>query len=221
MQRSEPLAVDLAGIARAAVKRALDVVLSGLALVLLGPFLMLVALAVRLDSDGPVLFRQQRIGRGGTRFTCLKFRTMVPDADPGVHQRAFARVVAGQSVSDDSRSPFKLVNDPRVTRVGALLRRTSLDEMPQLWNVLRGEMSLVGPRPAIPYELQHYQPWQHQRHRVKPGITGLWQVYGRGTMAFDEMMALDVRYAREWTVWLDVKLLALTIPATIMQRGAR
>ena len=219
MQRSEPLGVDLPLLARVAAKRTLDVIFAGLALLILAPVLVAVALAVRLDSGGPVLFRQQRVGRGGALFTCLKFRTMVHNADQAIHERAFAQVVAGAAVSDDPRAPFKLARDPRVTRVGALLRRTSLDELPQLWNVLRGDMSLVGPRPAIPYELRHYRPWQHARHNVKPGITGLWQVYGRGAMAFDDMMALDVRYATEWTFWLDVKLLALTLPAIIRQRG--
>jgi lipopolysaccharide/colanic/teichoic acid biosynthesis glycosyltransferase len=207
--------------AQAGIKRAIDVVVSGMALFLLAPLLGLIGLLIRLDSPGPALFRQERVGQDETRFTCYKFRTMYQDADPNVHRLAIQRFAAGQMLSDDPDAPYKLTNDNRVTHTGKFLRRTSLDELPQLLNVFRGEMSLVGPRPAIPYELETYRDWQHLRHRVKPGLTGLWQVYGRGRVGFEEMMALDVEYAISWTVWLDIKLIALTVPAMLAQRGAR
>ncbi|HEU4793356.1 MAG TPA: sugar transferase [Nitrolancea sp.] len=207
--------------AQAGIKRLIDVLISGAALLLLSPLLVLIGLLIRLDSSGPALFRQERVGQDETRFTCFKFRTMYQDADPNVHRLAFQRFAAGQILSDDPDAPYKLAKDNRVTHTGELLRRTSLDELPQLLNVFLGEMSLVGPRPAIPYELETYQEWQHLRHQVKPGLTGLWQVYGRGRVGFEEMMALDVEYATTWSVWLDVKLIALTVPAMLEQRGAR
>ena len=206
---------------RGAQKRALDLLLGSLALLVLSPLFALIAVCIRRDSSGPILFRQVRIGKDGKPFTCLKFRTMHQDADQRVHRLAFQRMAMGHPMSTDSHIPFKLSDDRRVTRVGAWLRRTSLDELPQLFNVLLGDMSLVGPRPAIPYELEHYKPWHHDRHRVKPGITGLWQVYGRGTTSFDEMMTLDVAYATTWPLWLDLKLLLLTVPAIVSGRGAR
>ena len=146
---------------------------------------------------------------------------MCQDADPNVHRLAIQRFAAGEMLSDDPNAPYKLTNDDRITCIGAFLRRASLDELPQLLNVFRGEMSLIGPRPAIPYELETYKEWQHLRHRVKPGLTGLWQVYGRGRVGFEEMMGLDVEYTTSWSVWLDLKLIALTIPAMLAQRGAR
>lgn len=211
----------LASETQAGIKRLIDLLVSGPALLVLSPLLGLIGLLIRMDSPGPALFRQERVGQGETRFTCFKFRTMCQEADPDVHRRAIQRFAAGQTLSDDPDAPFKLTSDSRVTRAGAFLRRTSLDELPQLLNVFGGEMSLVGPRPAIPYELETYQEWQRQRHRVKPGLTGLWQVYGRGRVGFEEMMALDVEYAATWTVWLDIKLIALTVPAMLGQRGAR
>ncbi len=206
---------------RHSVKRVLDVLVSAIALVLLWPVFLLSALLIWLDTPGPALFRQQRVGKDGKLFTCLKFRTMTHNADQSVHRAAFARMAAGHPMSDDPNAPFKLSNDSRITRVGSFLRRTSLDELPQLWNVLKGEMSLVGPRPAIPYELENYKDWQHQRHQVKPGITGLWQVWGRGVIGFDEMIALDVRYATMWSIRLDIKLILLTVPVMLLQRGAK
>ncbi len=202
-------------------KRLLDLWITIPALVVLSPLFVLVGVAIRLDSRGPVFFRQERVGKDAKIFTCYKFRTMRHGADQTVHLLAFAGMAAGKPMSDDPATPFKLARDTRVTRIGTLLRRTSIDELPQLLNVLRGEMSIVGPRPAIPYELEHYKDWQHRRYTVNPGITGLWQVYGRGTTGFDEMMQLDVEYADNWTVWLDIKLIALTIPAILTQRGAR
>jgi len=202
-------------------KRVLDVALSSVVLMLILPVFLLIMLLIRFDSPGPVFFRQMRVGKGGKHFSCLKFRTMRQDADQSVHQQAVQRFVNGEAVSDDPKARFKLTTDKRVTRIGALLRRTSVDELPQLVNVLRGEMSLVGPRPAIPYELEYYEEHYHLRYTTEPGITGLWQVYGRSTVGFDEAMKLDLRYVEEWSFWLDVKLILLTIPAMLMQRGAR
>jgi lipopolysaccharide/colanic/teichoic acid biosynthesis glycosyltransferase len=203
------------------MKRAIDLAGSTIALILLSPLFLVISIAVMLDSRGPVFFRQTRVGKDGVVFTCLKFRSMHRNADERVHQAAIQRLMAGERLSDDEGSPFKLTHDPRVTRVGSFLRRTSLDELPQLINVFRGEMSLVGPRPAIPYELENYKDWHHLRYQVKPGITGLWQVEGRGALTFDEMLRLDVEYATHWTVGTDVRLMARTIPAVIRQVGAR
>jgi lipopolysaccharide/colanic/teichoic acid biosynthesis glycosyltransferase len=141
-------------------------------------------------------------------------------ADEVVHQKAIERLWAGERLSDNPESQFKLTDDPRITRVGRRLRQTSIDELPQLLNVLQGEMSIVGPRPAIPYELRYFSDWHHERHAVKPGITGLWQVRGRGGLDLNDMLKLDVEYARTWSIWLDLKLIALSIPAVLKGRGA-
>jgi lipopolysaccharide/colanic/teichoic acid biosynthesis glycosyltransferase len=202
-------------------KRTLDVIISAVGIILLAPVFIILWLAIRLDSPGPGIFRQQRVGRSEKLFICFKFRTLYHDANEEVHREAVRRVWAGERLSDDPNSPFKLTNDSRVTRVGRWLRRTSLDELPQLINVLRGEMSIVGPRPAIPYELEHYQEWHHLRHDVKPGITGAWQVSGRGRVKPEDMLALDVEYVRQWSVWTDLKLIALTIPSVVRGSGAR
>jgi lipopolysaccharide/colanic/teichoic acid biosynthesis glycosyltransferase len=202
-------------------KRLVDVSVSLVAIIFLAPLFPLIWLTVYLDSRGPVIFKQERIGRHGRVFTCLKIRTMYYGADQRVHQRAIERVWAGERISDDPDSHFKLADDKRVTQTGRWLRMTSMDELPQLINVLRGEMSIVGPRPAIAYELKHYQDWHHERHSVKPGITGLWQVRGRGGLDLNEMMKLDVEYARTWSVWLDLKIIALTVPTVLKARGAK
>lgn len=195
-----------------AAKRALDVAVAGPLLVLLSPLLVLIALLVRLESDGPVLFRQVRVGRGGQPFTLLKFRSMRSGADRE------QLLLAGRS---DARGPiFKMRDDPRRTRLGRLLRRTSLDELPQLWNVLRGEMSLVGPRPPLPSEVQRYEEWHKRRLEVAPGLTGLWQVSGRSNLTFDEMVMLDLYYGENWSLWLDLKIILKTIPTMVMGTGA-
>ncbi len=202
-------------------KRAFDVVVSTAALVVAFPLLAAIAVSVRLDSPGPAIFRQRRVGRHGEIFTCLKFRTMFHRADEAVHQRAIERLWAGERLSDDPDSAYKMNDDVRVTKVGRWLRWTSADELPQLINVLMGDMSIVGPRPMIPYELVHLQEWHHQRHMVRPGITGPWQVYGRGRVGIAEMLAFDVEYARNWSLLSDLWLIILTIPAVLMRRGAR
>jgi len=202
-------------------KRALDVAISVPAILVLTPVFIVVWIAIHLESTGPAVFRQRRIGRGEKPFNCFKFRTLRHNADQNVHREAIRRAWAKEPLSKDPDAPYKLTDDPRVTRVGAVLRRTSLDELPQLLNVLRGEMSIVGPRPAIPYELEHFQDWHHRRHIVKPGITGICQVRGRGRVCPEVMLEMDVEYAMNWTLWTDLKLIALTFPAVLRGRGAR
>jgi len=207
------------------VKRAIDIIGSLAALIVLSPFLAVIAVAIKLTSKGPVLFKQGRVGQHGVIFQFLKFRSMLPDSDPRVHREFVNEFIGGgatpQQPGQAKRKVFKITDDPRVTRVGAILRRTSLDELPQFWNVLKGEMSLVGPRPPIPYELESYRIWHKRRIlEVKPGITGLWQVYGRSRTTFDEMVRLDLRYARTWSLLLDLKILIQTPRAIISQEGA-
>jgi lipopolysaccharide/colanic/teichoic acid biosynthesis glycosyltransferase len=202
------------------IKRAMDIAGSAVLLVLCAPLLLFIALAVKLSSRGPVLFRQDRVGQYGRRFTFLKFRSMRADNDPSVHKEYVTKLIAGQAERMPSRAAgegvYKLAQDTRITRIGRFLRKTSLDELPQLLNVLRGDMSLVGPRPPIPYELAAYQTWHRRRLlEVKPGITGLWQVTGRSRVKFDDMVRLDLRYAMSWSPWLDVKILARTPGAVI------
>ncbi len=205
-----------------AVKRGIDIVGAAIGLVVLSPVLVACAAAIRLDSRGPVLFRQERVGRGGRTFTMLKFRSMYPDVDPRPHIEYVTAFIRGEAprFSAEGGSVYKLVADKRVTRVGRWLRRMSLDELPQLWNVLRGEMSLVGPRPPTPYEVSQYQPAHFRRLAVKPGITGLWQVCGRSTTTFEEMVAMDLEYISRRSFWLDLKILLMTIPAVFSARGA-
>ena len=206
-----------------AIKRGLDVVGSLTLLVMLSPLLLLIAALVKLSSHGPVFFRQVRIGQMMTPFTMLKFRTMYSGTDHRVHHefvRSFIKA-SGQVHEPGKNGFFKLTNDSRVTPVGRLLRKTSLDELPQLWNVLRGDMSLVGPRPPLPYEFEQYEPWHRRRVlEAKPGITGLWQVDGRSRTTFDEMVRLDLRYARTRSLWTDIKILLATPAAVISGKGA-
>lgn len=202
------------------IKRVMDVVGSSLLLLLCAPLLFAIALAVRLSSKGPILFRQQRVGQYGRHFTFLKFRSMRVDNDPSVHREYVTRLIQGGAdkiqVQGTGESVYKLANDNRITRLGAFLRKTSLDELPQLYNVLLGDMSLVGPRPPIPYELAAYQIWHRRRVlEVKPGITGLWQVTGRSRVTFDDMVRLDLRYATSWSPWLDLEILIRTPAAVI------
>lgn len=208
-------------------KRVMDIGGSLLLLTILSPLLLTVAVMVKVSSRGPILYCQQRVGRYGKPFTFLKFRSMYTDNDATVHKDYVMQLIAGQAErhpangNGDGIGVYKLTNDKRITSVGAFLRRTSLDELPQLLNVLKGEMSLVGPRPAIPYEVAAYQTWHRRRIlEVKPGITGLWQVYGRGRVEFDDMVRLDLRYAREWSPWLDLKILLRTPRAVILGAGA-
>jgi lipopolysaccharide/colanic/teichoic acid biosynthesis glycosyltransferase len=206
------------------LKRYLDVAGSLLALLILSPLLLLIAIAVKVTSEGPVLCRQARIGAAGRTFTFLKFRSMLHNNDPSLHRDYVTRMIAGQSVARADSSQYgiyKIVNDPRVTPLGRFLRRSSLDELPQFFNVLKGDMSLVGPRPPLPYEFERYFTWHRRRVlEIKPGITGLWQICGRSKTSFDEMVRLDLRYAREWSLWLDLKILLETPIAVIFRAGA-
>lgn len=196
------------------VKRMIDMCVAAVALCVLSPLLALVACAVRLDSPGPILFRQERVGMGGRRFRIYKFRTMVADAE---EQRTTLRE---QSVYSDARL-FKVPNDPRVTRVGRVLRRTSLDELPQFWNVLRGDMSLVGPRPPLPSEVELYDEHHYRRFVMKPGITGPWQVSGRNKVVdFEEVVRLEDAYMRNWTLGKDFRIMARTVPVVLKMEGA-
>jgi exopolysaccharide biosynthesis polyprenyl glycosylphosphotransferase len=194
------------------LKRAADLVL----IVLLGlvalPVVALIALAIRMNSAGPVIYRQTRIGKNGKPFTCYKFRSMITGADS--QQGLVAKM-------NEATGPlFKMRNDPRTTAVGQWLRRYSLDELPQFYNVLRGDMSLIGPRPNLPQEVEQYQEWHKKRLSVSPGITGLWQVSGRSDLTFDEMVLLDIYYVENWTLALDLHILLRSIPAVVKGRGA-
>jgi len=196
------------------IKRCMDVAGSVLALLLLWPIFLLVAILVKLSSKGPVFFKQERLGQFGKPFTFLKFRSMYANNDHKIHQNFIRRVIKGEhdgTTEGDGETVYKMTNDPRITRIGRFIRRTSLDELPQFINVLNGEMSLVGPRPPIAYECQDYDIWHRRRVlEVKPGITGLWQVKGRSRVRFDDMVRLDLQYARTWSVWLDIQILLRT-----------
>jgi lipopolysaccharide/colanic/teichoic acid biosynthesis glycosyltransferase len=214
------------------LKRMLDLTVATLALVTLWPVMLLTAVLIVLDSGWPIIFAQKRVGarrwtRDGysywqqTMFNCYKFRSMVRDADQSMH-RAFIKAFVEGCVqpSESAGAKFKLTDDPRVTRVGRILRKTSLDELPQLVNVLKGEMSLVGPRPVPTYEVAEYQAWHRERLAALPGLTGLWQVKGRCQVSFDDSICMDIEYVRNQSLRLDIKILFLTIPAVLSGRGA-
>jgi len=193
-------------------KRGFDVISSTAAILLFSPVLLATALAVKLESPGPVFFRQTRVGKNGRPFQMYKFRSMLVDAE--------ARLESLRAQNEASGPVFKMKNDPRVTRVGRFIRRTSIDELPQFLNVLSGEMSVVGPRPPVPAEVRQYQRWQRRRLSVKPGITCTWQVSGRSDVSFDQWMALDLEYIDNWSLWRDVQICFQTIPAVLTSRGA-
>jgi lipopolysaccharide/colanic/teichoic acid biosynthesis glycosyltransferase len=207
-----------------AMKRGMDIVGSLLLLAVLSPVFFVIAAVIKLTSRGPVLFRQQRIGEHGTAFIFVKFRSMYVDNDASQHREYVRKLIAGKAdkqTNGEGEGIFKLTKDPRITPVGNFLRRTSLDELPQFLNVLRGDMSLVGPRPPLPYEVEAYATWHRRRLlEAKPGITGLWQIEGRSRVGFDEMVRLDLRYARNCSPWLDLKILAQTPRAVIAGNGA-
>lgn len=221
------------------VKRVLDIIIVTSSLILLCPLMLLIALLIRLDSPGGAIFKQERVGAKRRRrpdgsyyweqqnFTIYKFRTMCVDAKPQLHQEFMKAVIAGDETRvsrfqeiHDEKARSKMVKDPRITKVGAFLRKTSLDELPQLWNVLTGDMSLVGPRPPIPYEVELYKPWHLQRLNTVPGITGLWQISGRSSTSFDDMVRLDIQYISTQSLGLDLKIMFGTLPAVLFQRGA-
>jgi len=193
-------------------KRLSDIVISVLTLVITAPLFLVLAIAIKLDSPGPVIFRQTRVGSGERLFTCFKFRTMTVDAEERLNELRDRNEADGPL--------FKMRDDPRRTRVGRLLRRLSLDELPQFWNVLRGDMSVIGPRPPIPAEVAQYEPWHLRRLEVPPGITGLWQVSGRSDLTFDEMVLLDIYYIENWSPLLDLRILLKTVPTMLFGGGA-
>jgi len=206
------------------LKRVMDVAGSAMALLTFSPVFAAIAVAIKLTSKGPVLFKQERLGQFGRAFTVLKFRSMRTDCDARIHQEYVSQFIAGQ-VADEAQPQdkpvYKIQKDPRVTKLGRFLRKTSLDELPQFWNVLVGEMSLVGPRPPVAYEFKAYDLWHRRRVlEIKPGITGLWQVEGRSRTRFDDMVRLDLKYARAWSLWLDVKILLQTPAAVLTGDGA-
>lgn len=212
------------------VKRFIDVVGSAALLLLLSPILLAIGIAIKLTSQGPVIFEQERLGHLGARFKCLKFRTMYVNNDPRIHQEYVQRFIAGHAGTHENKDQggkepapaiYKITSDPRVTPVGRILRKLSFDELPQFWNVLSGEMSLVGPRPPVPYEFEVYDIWHRRRVlELKPGVTGLWQVSGRSRTRFEEMVRLDLRYSQSWSLWLDLKILLATPRAVFTGDGA-
>ncbi len=194
------------------IKRVIDIVGSALAILILSPVMLLAYAAIKFDSPGPALFKQVRAGRNGRRFVMLKFRSMCTDAEERKQQLAHLNEMDGPV--------FKITHDPRITRVGRFIRKTSIDELPQLFNVLLGDMSLVGPRPPLPAEVAQYEAWQRRRLSVRPGITGMWQVSGRNAVDFRRWMELDLEYIDQWSLWLDIKILFRTVPAVLMRSGA-
>ncbi len=205
------------------IKRAIDIVGSIVALILFAPLFLIIAIVIKLTSKGPVVFRQERIGQYGTPFTVLKFRSMYAASDNQIHKEYVKQFIAG-TVANSERGQevvYKITEDPRITWVGKILRGTSFDETPQFLNVLRGEMSLVGPRPPLAYEVQAYDTWHRRRIlEAKPGITGLWQVSGRSKTSFDEMVRLDLQYVRKWSLWLDIRILLQTPTVVFSGKGA-
>ncbi len=200
------------------LKRALDLLAATVILLLILPTFLLIGLLVYLSSPGPILFRQRRVGLNGTSFTLLKFRTMYHGASSAVHENYYRALIQG--TAEATGNTFKLRNDSRITPVGRVLRRLSLDELPQLLNVLRGEMSLVGPRPPLPYEVAEYGPRELGRLAVPPGLTGLWQVSGRAILNFHQMIELDLAYVERWSLWLDLEILLRTPLVVLTGRGA-
>ena len=242
LRRIDPLAIGLSIPNRNSyflLKRLLDLTITLLALIVLAPVILITALWIALDSPGAVIFAQQRVGacrrayKGQwywqqKTFTFYKFRTMHADVEQTLHKEFVAAYIAGDhqkmallQPKKGAKCEYKLVHDPRVTNIGHFLRKTSLDELPQLWNVIKGDMGLVGPRPAIPYEVEQYKPWHLQRFATVAGITGLWQVSGRSRMAFDEMVKLDIEYGKKQSLWLDFKILLQTLPVAFLGKGGR
>ena len=200
-------------------KRIFDI----LFVLLISPLILLasavVAVLILLDSKGPILYRQKRIGQPGVEFEMLKFRSMYVDNDDTIHREAIKQYMNGEVLNGNGDNQFKIVDDPRITRVGKIIRKFSIDELPQFWNVLRGEMSLVGPRPDLPYTVELYTSHDWLRLSGKPGVTGTWQIYGRSKVSFPEMIQMDVAYLQRQSLWEDVKLIALTVPVMLTGRG--
>lgn len=208
-----------------ALKRGVDIIGSLIGLAVFLPLMLMVAMAIKLSSPGPVIFKQIRVGRRGVPFVFYKFRSMYQNVDEQIHQNYIEKFIKGNHAEINQGTAekplYKMGNDPRVTWIGRIIRVTSIDELPQLFNVLKGEMSLVGPRPPLTYEVKNYQAWHLRRiFEMKPGITGLWQVSGRSEISFDEMVRLDLLYARSWSIMLDLKLLIKTVKAVVQCKGA-
>ena len=207
------------------VKRMMDILGSLVGLLISSPLMLVTAIAIKITSPGPIIFKQSRLGMKGVRFPFYKFRSMYWNVDDRIHREYVTNLIKGElekiNQRDEETPLFKMKSDPRVTRVGRIIRKTSIDELPQFFNVLKGEMSLVGPRPPLSYEVEKYEPWHLRRILdVKPGVTGLWQVGGRSTISFNEMIRLDLRYAQNWSLWLDLKILLKTVRALIPSKGA-
>ncbi len=208
-----------------AIKKGIDIIGALTGIILFSPVMLIVALAVKISSAGPVIFKQTRLGLKGRRFPFYKYRSMYVNMDDHIHREYVSNLIDGQlekiNQGEKGKPFFKIKEDPRITRVGKIIRKLSLDELPQFFNVLKGEMSLVGPRPPIPYEIEKYKPWHLRRIlEMKPGITGLWQVSGRSKTTFDEMVRLDLRYVQNWSVWLDLKILFKTVKEVIQPHSA-
>jgi exopolysaccharide biosynthesis polyprenyl glycosylphosphotransferase len=208
---------------QALLKRAMDIVVGALMLIVASPLMLVIALLVKRSSPGPVLFRQERLGKDGRPFCFYKFRSMDSNSNDAIHRQFAAMFITGDETgcaeSNAGDKVFKLKADPRVTNIGAWLRKNSLDELPQLFNILKGEMSLVGPRPPIAYEIENYQPWHMERLKAVPGLTGLWQVSGRSSVSFEEMVRLDVQYINNWSIWWDISILLRTLPVVLWGTG--
>lgn len=200
-------------------KRVLDVTLTLLLLPFLAPIMLIIGLLIRLDSPGPIFYKQQRIGKDGAPFLFFKFRSMYVNNDETTHRTAIQQYMQGQQIGCDEANPFKLTKDSRITRIGRFIRKTSLDELPQFLNVLSGEMSLVGPRPPVAYEVEQYDARDHLRLAGKPGLTGIWQVYGRSRVTFKEMVEMDITYLQTQSLLQDLKLIFLTVPVMLLARG--
>ena len=208
-----------------ALKRGIDIAGSILGIIFLSPLILITVLSVKITSPGPVVFRQLRLGQKGARFQFYKFRSMRTDTDDQIHRNYVENLIKGNldeiNQGEKEKPLYKIKADPRVTRVGKIIRKLSIDELPQLYNVLKGEMSLVGPRPPLPYEVEKYEPWHLRRIlEVKPGITGLWQVEGRSKTSFNDMVRLDLRYVQNWSLGLDFKILLKTVKAVLKPTGA-
>lgn len=215
------------------MKRILDVTMATAILLVFAPVMIIIAILIKLDSPGPVFFVQERVGarRRSNRsmtfceaknFNMYKFRSMRTDSDDSIHKEHIKAFVQGTiEESEDEKAKFKISHDPRITRLGAFIRKTSLDELPQLFNVIKGDMSLVGPRPVPVYEVEEYNVWHRERLTTLPGITGLWQIEGRSQVSFQDMIRMDIRYLRNQSLWLDIKIIFLTIPSVLLSRGAK
>lgn len=204
------------------MKRVLDIVFTLFILFFLCIVIVVVGVLIRLDSPGPIFFRQKRVGLNGTEFYMLKFRSMYVNSDDFIHREAIAKYMKGQKINGDAsvaHLEYKKADDPRITRVGRFIRKTSIDELPQFFNVLRGEMSLVGPRPPLPYEVELYSSRDWLRLAGKPGLTGNWQVYGRSRVTFQNMVEMDIDYLQHQSLWKDLKLIALTVPVMLQGQG--